>query len=44
MTLMMFFSFFILTYLMNLFIGILGNLLGDNKDNHLAYLKLKKEV
>ncbi|KAF0431422.1 transient receptor potential cation channel subfamily a member 1-like [Gigaspora margarita] len=42
MTLMMLFSFFILTYLMNLFIGILGNLLGDNKDNHLAYLKLKK--
>ncbi|RIB23066.1 hypothetical protein C2G38_910129 [Gigaspora rosea] len=29
---------------MNLFIGILGNLLGDNKDNHLAYLKLKKEI
>ncbi|CAG8793097.1 18435_t:CDS:2, partial [Gigaspora rosea] len=44
MTLMMFFSFFILTYLMNLFIGILGNLLGDNKDNHLAYLTLKKEI
>ncbi|KAF0431421.1 hypothetical protein F8M41_005403 [Gigaspora margarita] len=44
MTLMMLFSFFILTYLMNLFIGILGNLLGDNKDNHLAYLKLKKRV
>ncbi|KAF0412146.1 transient receptor potential cation channel subfamily a member 1-like [Gigaspora margarita] len=42
MALMMIFSFFILTYLMNLFIGILGNLLGDNKDNHLAYLKLKK--
>ncbi|KAF0412145.1 transient receptor potential cation channel subfamily a member 1-like [Gigaspora margarita] len=44
MALMMFFSFFILTYLMNLFIGILGNLLGDNKDNHLAYLTLKKEI
>ncbi|KAF0431417.1 hypothetical protein F8M41_005399 [Gigaspora margarita] len=38
------FSFFILlTYLMNLFIGILGNLLDDNKDNnHLAYLTFKR--
>ncbi|RIB06797.1 hypothetical protein C2G38_484132 [Gigaspora rosea] len=44
MALMMFFSFFILTYLMNLFIGILSNLLGDNRDNTLAYLKLKKEI
>ncbi|RIB23072.1 hypothetical protein C2G38_2172339 [Gigaspora rosea] len=29
---------------MNLFIGILSNLLGDNRDNTIAYLKLKKEI
>ncbi|KAF0412139.1 transient receptor potential cation channel subfamily a member 1-like [Gigaspora margarita] len=43
MALMMFFSFFILTYLMNLFIGILSNLLGDNRDNKYSCLfKIKK--
>ncbi|RIB28676.1 hypothetical protein C2G38_1396443 [Gigaspora rosea] len=36
MILMVFFSFFILIYLMNLFIGILSNLINDT-DNYAAY-------
>ncbi|KAF0452877.1 transient receptor potential cation channel subfamily a member 1-like [Gigaspora margarita] len=43
MLLMLIVSFFLLIYLMNLFIGILSNLI-SNEDNHVAYLTLKSEI
>ncbi|RIB21473.1 hypothetical protein C2G38_2078228 [Gigaspora rosea] len=43
MILMILFSFFTIIYLMNLFIGILGNLIG-NTNHRIAYLALKKEI
>ncbi|CAG8506102.1 8875_t:CDS:2, partial [Scutellospora calospora] len=43
MLLMILFSFFIIIYLMNLFIGILGNLINE-ADNRQAYLAIKREI
>ncbi|RIB26105.1 hypothetical protein C2G38_2065751 [Gigaspora rosea] len=40
---MILFSFFTLIYLMNLFIGILSELISE-ANNHNAYLALKKEI
>ncbi|RIB28680.1 hypothetical protein C2G38_1396557 [Gigaspora rosea] len=43
MLLIILFSFFILIYLMNLFIGILSNLINDT-NSHASYLALKREI
>ncbi|KAF0536923.1 transient receptor potential cation channel subfamily a member 1-like [Gigaspora margarita] len=43
MLLMLMVSFFLLIYLMNLFIGILSNLI-SNEDNYVAYLTLKSDI
>ncbi|RIB27387.1 hypothetical protein C2G38_8224 [Gigaspora rosea] len=43
MLLMMLFSFFTIIYLMNVFIGIYSNLVG-NADNHVVCLALKRDI